>query len=61
MAEIRLISNLKAVLYYLDTPLLDFEIKERKLIRAIDLNESRIFPPELAILGNKLRKYQCFF
>ena len=51
MAEVRLINNLEAILYYLDTPILDFEIKDRKLVRAVDLNEGRLFPPELALYG----------
>ena len=28
MAEVRLINNLKGILYFLDTPLIDFEIKK---------------------------------
>ncbi|MBR3517536.1 MAG: hypothetical protein IKO10_14620 [Lachnospiraceae bacterium] len=42
MAEVRLINNLKGILYYLDTPLLDFEVKNRELIKAVDLNEGRL-------------------
>ena len=34
MAEVRLINNLKGILYFLDTPLMDFEIKDRELIKA---------------------------
>ena len=36
MAEVRLINNLKGILYFLDTPLIDFEIKNRELIKAVD-------------------------
>ncbi len=42
MAEVRLINNLKGILYYLDTPLLDFEVKNRELSKAVDLNEGRL-------------------
>ena len=48
MAEIRLINNLSGVLHYIDTPLLDFEIVDRKLIKAINLSEGRFFPWELS-------------
>ena len=51
MAEVRLINNLAGILYYLDTPLLDFEVKNRHLIKAVDLNEGNLFPPELALYG----------
>ena len=44
MAEVRLINNLKGVLYYLDTPLLDFEIKDRELIKADDLSGHQLYP-----------------
>ena len=36
MAQVRLIRNLKGILYYLDTPILDFEIRDRELIKADD-------------------------
>ena len=61
MAEVRLINNLKAVLYYLDTPLLDFEIRDRELIRAVDLNEGRLFPPEIALYGITYGNINEFF
>lgn len=61
MAEYRQIKNLKGVLYYLDTALLDFEIKDRKLIKAVDLNEGRRFPPELAIYGISYGNLNEFF
>ncbi len=51
MAEVRLINNLKGILYYLDTPLLDFEIKDRDLIKADNLSGGKFFPPELALYG----------
>lgn len=61
MAEVRWINNLKGILFYFDTPLLDFEIKDRQLIRAIDLNEGKLFPPELAIYGITYSNINDFF
>lgn len=61
MAEVRLIRNLAGVLYYLDTPLLDFEIKDRKLLKAVDLNEGKLFPPELALYGVDYGNINLFF
>ncbi|MBO4845331.1 MAG: hypothetical protein J5525_03395 [Lachnospiraceae bacterium] len=61
MAEVRLINNLKGILYYLDTPLLDFEIKERELIKAVNLSGSKLFPPELAVWGVSYGNLNAFF
>lgn len=61
MAEIRLINNLKGILYYLDVPLLDFEIKDRKLVKANDLNEGKLYPPELALYGITYGNFNEFF
>lgn len=61
MAEVRWIKNLAGILYYLDTPLLDFEIKDRKLIKAIDLNNTKRFPPELALYGITYGNINEFF
>ena len=61
MAEVRWIKNLSGILYYLDTPLLDFEIKERKLVKAVDLNEGKLFPPELALYGITYGNINEFF
>lgn len=61
MAEVRLINNLKGILYYLDTPLLDFEVRDRQLIKAVDLNEGRLFPPELALYGITYGNLNEFF
>lgn len=61
MAEIRLINNLKGVLYFLDTALLSFEIKDRQLIEYKDLNEGRLFPPELAVYGVNYGNINEFF
>jgi len=61
MAEVRLIRNLKGILYFLDTPLLDFEIRDRELIKAVDLNEGRLFPPELAVWGISYMNINRFF
>ena len=61
MAEVRLINNLKGILYYLDMPLLDFEIRNRELVRAVDLNEGKLFPPELAIWGISYGNINAFF
>ena len=61
MAEVRLINNLKGILYYLDTPLLDFEIRDRRLIKAIDLNDGKLFPPELALYGITYGNINEFF
>ncbi len=61
MAEVRLINNLKGILYYLDTPLLDFEVKDRVLIRAVDLNNGNLFPMELAMWGITYGNLNAFF
>ena len=61
MAEVRLIRNLKGILYYLDTPLLDFEIRDRELIKANDLSGGRFFPPELALYGVTYGNINEFF
>ena len=61
MSEVRWIRNLKGVLYYLDTPLLDFEIKDRRLIKAVNLSDSAFFPPELAVYGISYGNLNAFF
>ena len=61
MAEVRLINNLKGILYFWNTPLLDFEIVDRKLVKAIDLNEGKLFPPELALYGITYANLNEFF
>ncbi|MCR5799073.1 MAG: hypothetical protein K6G69_03270 [Lachnospiraceae bacterium] len=61
MAEIRLINNLKGILYYLDTPLIDFEIKDRELIKAIDLSNKKLYPVELAVWGVDYGNINDFF
>lgn len=61
MAEVRLINNLKGILHYLNTPLLDFEIKDRQLIKAVDLNQGKLFPPELAVYGISYGNINEFF
>ena len=61
MAEVRLINNLKGVLYFLDTPLLDFEIKDRELIKADDLSGHQLYPYELAMLGVSYGSFVKFF
>lgn len=61
MAEVRLINNLKGILYYLDEPLLDFEIKDRQLIKAENLSGGRLFPPELALYGISYGNINEFF
>ena len=61
MAEVRLINNLKGVLYYLNTPLLDFEIKDRKLIKGVDLNGGKLFPYELSVYGISYGNINDFF
>ena len=61
MAEVRLIDNLKGVLYYLDTPLLDFEIRDRELIKADDLSNGKFFPQELAVYGVTYGNINAFF
>lgn len=61
MAEVRLINNLKGILYYLDEPLLDFEIKNRELIRANDLSAGHYFPPELKLYGVTYGNLNEFF
>ena len=61
MAEVRFIRNLAGILYYLDTPLLDFEIRERDLVKAVDLNGGKLFPPELAVYGVNYGNINAFF
>lgn len=61
MAEVRLINNLKGVLYFLDTPLLDFEIKDRELIKADDLSGHQLYPYELAMHGVSYGSFVRFF
>ncbi len=61
MAEVRLINNLKGILYYLDTPLLDFEIKDRELVRAEDLSGRKLYPWELAEFGVTYGNINAFF
>ncbi len=61
MAEVRLINDLKGILYYLDIPLLDFEINKRRLVRAVDLNDGKLFPPELALYGITYGNINEFF
>lgn len=61
MAEVRLINNLKGVLHYLNTPLLDFEIKNRELVKAIDLNDGKLLPWELAEFGVTYGNINAFF
>lgn len=48
MAEVRWINNLKGILYYLDNPVLDFEIKDRELIKADNLSCGKLIPWELS-------------
>lgn len=61
MAEVRLINNLKGILCYKNIQLLDFEIKNRELIRFEDLNEGKYFPPELALYGISYGNINEFF
>lgn len=61
MAEIRQIRNLRGVLYYINTPLLDFEITDRRLIKADNLSGGRFFPPELAVYGVNYGNINEFF
>jgi len=61
MAEVRWIRNLKGILYYLDTPLLDFEVKNRCLVKAEDLSGGELFPPELALYGISYGSLNDFF
>ncbi len=61
MSEVRWIKNLSGILYYLDTPLLDFEIRDRRLIKAENLSGGRFFPPELAVYGISYVNINDFF
>lgn len=61
MAEVRLINNLKGVLHYLDTPLLDFEIKDRQLVHFENLSGGKMFPWELAEFGISYENINEFF
>ena len=61
MSAVKWINNLAGVLYYLNTPLLDFEIRERRLVRAENLSEGKLFPPELALYGVTYGNVNEFF
>ena len=61
MSEVRLINNLKGILYYLDTPIIDFEIKDRRLIKAEDLSGKKYYTPELACFGMNYLNFNSFF
>lgn len=61
MAEIRLINNLKGILYYLDIPLLDFEIENRELTKAVELSGGKYYPWELAECGLSYGNINEFF
>ncbi len=56
-----MINNLQGILYYLDTPLLDFEVKDRNLIKAVDLNGGNLYPMELAVWGISYGNLNAFF
>lgn len=61
MSEVRWINNLEGILYYLDTPILDFKIENRKLVQADNLSDGKFFPPELAIYGITYGNINSFF
>ncbi|MCR4895278.1 MAG: hypothetical protein K5891_00720 [Lachnospiraceae bacterium] len=61
MAEVRLIGNLKGRLYYLDSPLLDFEIRDRELVKATDLSGGKLYPWEMATQGVSYGSFVRFF
>lgn len=61
MSEVRWLNNLKGILYYLDQPLIDFEIKDRSLVRAEDLSGGAWYPPELAVWGVTYGNFNAFF
>lgn len=61
MAEVRLINNLKGILYYFNTPILDFEIRDRKLIKADDLSNQDYWPAEFAVWGLNYGNMNSFF
>lgn len=61
MAEVRQIKNLKGILYYLNTPLLDFEVADKKLVKADNLSGGKLFPPELALYGITYGNLNEFF
>ena len=61
MSEPRFINNLKGTLYYLETPLLDFTIENRHLTYYEDLNNTNLFPPELALYGVSYGNINEFF
>ena len=61
MAEVRWITNLEGILYYLETPLLDFQIRERRLVWFKDLSGGRFYPPELALFGVSYGNFNEFF
>lgn len=61
MAEVRLINNLAGILYYLDTPLLGFDIRDRELVSYNNISGGRFFPQELALYGITYANINDFF
>lgn len=52
---------MKGILYYQDTPLLDFEISNRELLMGIDLSEHKLWPPEIHLYGLTYGNLNDFF
>lgn len=55
------IKNLKCILYYMEYPLLELEIKDSKLVRANNLSDGKFFPEALAINGVTYEAIRDFF
>ena len=61
MAQPRWIRNLSGTLQYLDTPILEFEIQNRRLVRSKDLSGGKLYPWELAVYGVSYGNINAFF
>ena len=55
------IKNMKGILHYQNMPLLDFEIKNRELVKGVDLSGQRYWPPEIKVWGLSYVHLNDFF
>jgi hypothetical protein len=55
------ICDIEGILYNRDTPLIDFKIKDFKLIYAKDLSGGKLYPYEFAFMGLKYIAFNTFF
>lgn len=55
------IKNLEGVLYYIDTPVVEFKIRKRELIHFKELSNGRYYPTEFDYLGISYGGLNKFF